>query len=43
MAGLGLVHAGVQVDEDVDGGDDDLGGDEHDYDPLEVFACERKK
>ena len=34
-----LVHASVQVDEDVDGGDDNFGGDENDDDPFEIFAC----
>ena len=34
-----LVYAGVQVDEDVDGGDDNFGGDENDDDPFEIFAC----
>lgn len=33
-----LVYAGVQVDEDVDGGDDDFGGDENDDNPFEIFA-----
>ena len=33
-----LVHPGVQVDEDVDGGDDDFGGDENDDDPFEILA-----
>jgi hypothetical protein len=34
-----LVYAGIQVDEDVDGCDDDFGGDENDDDPFEIFAC----
>jgi hypothetical protein len=33
-----LVHAGVQVDEDVDGCDDNFGGDEDDDDPFEILA-----
>jgi len=34
-----LVYAGVQVDEDVDGCDDDFGGDENDDNPFEILAC----
>jgi hypothetical protein len=34
-----LVYAGVQVDEDVDGCNDDFGGDENDDDPFEILAC----
>lgn len=33
-----LVNTSVQVDEDVDAGDDDFGGDEDDDDPFEIFA-----
>jgi hypothetical protein len=33
-----LVHAGVQVNENVDGCDDDFGGDEDDDDPFEILA-----
>jgi hypothetical protein len=33
-----LVHAGVQVDEDVDGCDDNFGGDEDDDDPFKILA-----
>lgn len=36
---LALVYAGVQVDEDVDGCDDDFGGDENNDDPFEILAC----
>ena len=34
-----LVHASIQVHDDIDGSDQDLGGDEHDDDPFEVLAC----
>jgi hypothetical protein len=34
-----LVDAGVQVDEDVDGCNDNFGSDENDDDPFEILAC----
>jgi len=43
VSDLDLVHTSVQVDEDVDGSDDDFGGDEDDDDPFEVFACRKEK
>lgn len=36
-----LLARGVQVDENVDGGDDDLCGDEDDDDPFEELALGR--
>jgi len=38
-----LIHTSVQIDKDVDCGDDDFGGDEDDDNPLEVFACVKNK
>ncbi len=35
---ISLIHPGIQIHHDVDGGDQDLGGDEDDDDPFEVFA-----
>lgn len=34
-----LIHTGIQINHDIDRGDEDLGGDEDDDDPFEVFAC----
>ena len=36
-----LVYASVQVDEDVDGGDDDFGSNTNDDDPFEILAYRR--
>lgn len=36
---IALVYSGVQVDEDVDGCDDNFGGDENDDDPFQILAC----
>lgn len=38
----GLVHTGVQIDEDIDAGDNDLGSDEDNDDPFKVFACKSR-
>jgi len=34
-----LVHTSIQVDDNIDSGDEDLGGNEDNDDPLEVFTC----
>ena len=33
-----LIHPRIQIDNDIDRRDEDLGGDEDDHDPFEVFA-----